>query len=109
VIEDDVEVRSARIDYHVRDRRGLVTVGDLLVVRVQPCESEGVTRDLNLPGLRLGRASAVPATASVSMRHLPVSRVNWELTGRNAVHATFTVDMPRPARQGHPPRVHYHR
>ncbi|CCF83248.1 DUF1326 domain-containing protein [Nitrolancea hollandica] len=109
VIEDDVEVRSARIDYHIRDSRGLVTVGDMLVVRVQPSELEGVRLDLNLPGLRLGRASAVPAIASVSMRHLPVSRVNWELTGRNAIHATFTVDMPRPPRQGHSPRARHHR
>ncbi len=109
VVEDDVEVRSARIDYHVRDSRGLVTVGDLLVVRVQPSELEGVTLDLNLSGLKLGRAGAVPALASVSMRHLPVSKVKWELTGRNTIHATFSLDTPRPVRQGHPPRVHYHR
>ncbi len=109
VIEDDVEVRSARIDYHVRDRRGLVTVGDLLVVRVQPSKQEGVTLNLHLPGLRLGRAGAVPAVASVSMRHLPVSRVNWELTGRNAIHATFSVDTEPPVRQGHSPRARHHR
>lgn len=109
VIEDDVEVRSARINHHIRDGRGLVTVGDVLVVRVQPSDLEGVRLDLNLPGLTLGRAGAVPAVASVSMRHLPVSRVSWELAGRNAIHATFSLDTPQPARQSHPPRARQHR
>lgn len=107
VIEDDVEVRTARIDYHIRDGRGLVTIGDVLVLRMQPSDLEGAPLDLSLPGVRLGRTGASPAVASVSMRHLPASRVNWELTGRNAVHAMFVLAPQQPARQGHPRRVRH--
>ncbi|HEU4792258.1 MAG TPA: DUF1326 domain-containing protein [Nitrolancea sp.] len=107
VIEDDVEVRSARIDYQIRDGRGLVTVSDVLVVRMQPSDLDGMALDVNLPGLRLGRAGAVPALAAVSMRHLPVSRVNWELTGRNAIHATFSLDAKKPVCQGHARRARH--
>lgn len=105
VIEDDIEVRSARIDYHVRGGRGLITVSDVLTVHLQPSDLEGVALDVNLPGLRVGRTATIPAIAVVSLRHLPASRVNWELTGRNAIHATFRLDAQEPARQRHSARV----
>ena len=107
VTEDDVEVRTARIDYHVCGRRGLVTVSDVLVVHIQPSTLEGVMPELNLPGIRPGRTAALPALAAVSMRHLPVSRVNWELAGRNAIHATFCLDEQPPVRQRHPRHAHH--
>lgn len=107
-VEDDVEVRSVRINYHIRDGRGLLTIGDVLAVRLQPSDLEGVTLDLTVPGLRLGRAGAVPAVAAVSMRHLPASRVNWELIGRNAIHAEFSLDLRNPVRQGQTRRARLH-
>jgi hypothetical protein len=107
VTEDDVEVRTARVDYHVRGGRGLVTVSGVLVVRIQPSTLEGVTPELNLPGIRPGRTTVLPALAAVSMRHLPVSRGNWELTGRNAIHVTFCLDEKPPVLQRHPRHAHH--
>lgn len=91
LVSENLDVRVASIDYHIREGQGTIRIENVLSAEMAPYRStEGKPTKLvdsifsTIPG-----SPAYVAKASHHWVHLPEFNLVWEYTGRNAIQGEF--------------------
>lgn len=94
LVSENLEVRIAPIDYHIKEAQGTIQIGDILSAEMAPYRSaEGKPTKLvdsifsTIPG-----SPAYVGKASHHKVHLPEFNLVWEYNGRNAIQGEFRFE-----------------